>query len=582
MKSRYLTLLLVLSLSLQTLFAQKTTTYTWWNPSESEFYVVDGQAWPDEVEMRYDRLPATAKDSVRKPLWDLSHNSAGLLIRFITNSPEVVVRYKVSGSIALAHMPATGVSGVDLYAKTSAGEWQWYRGGRPYGKIITSKFKYLPKKDDYHTKGREYRLYLPLYNSVDSLEVGVIEGSRFEPLPVRIEKPIVVYGTSIAQGACASRPGMAWTAILERNMDRPLINLGFSGNGLLEKEIINLIARIEAKVYILDCLPNLNVGKKYPADDVYNRIRKSVEFLKSKRPEIPILLVDHASVHPDLNEVSHRAFADLKVSGIKGLFLLTHDDIGLYYDSFVDGTHPSDYGMVTYAKAYEKKLREILIEPVGNLSTQMPVTQNRDANTYNWNNRHQTILKRVKENPPSFIFIGNSITHFWGGEPVAEKRNGEESWEKYFGNKNALNYGFGWDRIENVLWRVYHDELDGFRAKDIVLMIGTNNISIHNSDDEIVSGIRFLIDAIKTRQPDAKIHLLAIYPGKGREKRVAGINMKLVQLADLEQIDYADIGDVLLKETGEINDSLFIDGLHPNAKGYDLLGAEIEKVLMKR
>ena len=112
-------------------------------------------------------------------------------------------------------------------------------------------------------------------------------------------------------------------------------------------------------------------------------------------------------------------------------------------------------------------------------------------------------------------------------------------------------------------------------------MIGTNNISIHNSDDEIVSGIRFLIDAIKTRQPDAKIHLLAIYPGKGREKRVAGINMKLVQLADLEQIDYADIGGVLLKETGEINDSLFIDGLHPNAQGYDLLGAEIVKLLLR-
>ncbi len=581
MKSRYLIVFFILSISLQPIFSQKTSTYTWWNPSESEFNVIDGQAWPDEVEMRYDRLPATAKDSVRKPLWDLSHNSAGLLIRFITNSPEVVVRYKVSGSIALAHMPATGVSGVDLYAKTSSGEWQWYRGGRPYGKTITSKFKYLPEKDDYHTKGREYRLYLPLYNSVDSLEVGVVEGSRFEPLPARIEKPIVVYGTSIAQGGCASRPGMAWTAILERYMDRPLINLGFSGNGLLEKEIINLIARIEAKVYILDCLPNLIVGKKYPADDVYNRIRRSVEFLKSKRPEIPILLVDHASVRPNLNEVSHRAFADLRASGIKGLFLLTHDEIGLYYDSFVDGTHPTDYGMATYAKAYEKKLREILNEPVGNLLTQIPVTQNRDANTYNWNNRHQTILKRVKDNPPSLILMGNSITHFWGGEPVAEKRNGVDSWEKYFGDKNALNYGFGWDRVENVLWRVYHDELDGFSAKDIVLMIGTNNISIHNSDEEIVSGIRFLIDAIKTRQPDVNIHLLAIYPGKGREKRVAGINMKLVQLADLEQVDYADIGDVLLKETGEINDSLFIDGLHPNAKGYDLLGAEIVKLLLR-
>jgi len=579
MNSKFLTLLLILSLSLQNILSQKSTAYTWWNPSESEFNVIDGQAWPDEVEKRYDRLPATARDSVRKPLWSLSHNSAGLLIRFITNSPEVVVRYKVSGSIALPHMPATGVSGVDLYAKTSAGEWQWCKGSRSFGETVAYKYKGLPEKDNYHAKGREYRLYLPLYNSVDSLEIGVKDGSLFEPLPVRIEKPIVVYGTSIAQGACASRPGMAWTAILERSMDRPLINLGFSGNGRLEKEMINLVARVDAKVYVLDCLPNLLLGERYPAEDVYNRIINSVELLKNKRPEVPILLVDHASVHPDLNEVSHRAFADLRASGVKGLFLLTHDDIGLYYDSFVDGTHPTDYGMVTYAKAYENKLREMLNEPVSNLSTQIPVTQNRDANTYNWNNRHQSILKRVKKNPPSLILIGNSITHFWGGEPVAGRRNGEDSWEKYFGDKNTMNYGFGWDRVENVLWRVYHDELDGFNAKDIVLMIGTNNISIHNSDDEIVSGIRFLIDAIKTRQPDANIHLLAIYPGKGREKRVAGINMKLVQLAELEQIDYADIGDVLLSETGGINESLFIDGLHPNAKGYELLGAEIAKVL---
>ena len=95
-------------------------------------------------------------------------------------------------------------------------------------------FLNLNANDGYHDRGREYRLYLPLYNQVTWMEVGVAKDVYFEPLPVRKEKPIVVYGTSIAQGACASRPGMAWTSILGRKMDRPLINLGFSGFGTFD------------------------------------------------------------------------------------------------------------------------------------------------------------------------------------------------------------------------------------------------------------------------------------------------------------------------------------------------------------
>ncbi len=555
--------------------------FVWWNPAGSKVNVIDGQGWPGQTENLYDRLPGYAKDKVRDQVWGLSRQSAGLVIRFITNSPEVVVRYKVGGNLQMPHMPATGVSGVDLYYKTTVGEWQWCKGGRLFSDTVKYTFRNLITKDAYHDKGIVYRLYLPLYNSVEWLEIGSLEGTVFKPLEIRKEKPIVVYGTSIAQGGCASRPGMAWTALLERKMDRPLINLGFSGNGRLEPEMIDLISEIDAKVYVLDCLPNLVLGKRYSAEEVYNRIIRSVKQLKEKRPDVPVLLVDHASVHPDLNEVSHRAFADLKALGTKGLFLLTHDDIGLYYDSFVDGTHPSDYGMVHYANAYEKKLREILNEPVGNISTEIPVTQNRDANTYNWNDRHQELLKMNREDPPDVCFFGNSITHFWGGEPVAKKRNGEESWEKYFGNMKIRNFGFGWDRVENVLWRVYHDELDGYKAKQIILMIGTNNISIHDSDQKIADGIRFLIDAMKTRQPDARILLLAIYPGKDREKRVAELNLRLAQVAELEQVDHADIGNVLLDDDGKINESLFVDGLHPNEKGYDLLGSEIKELLAK-
>ena len=359
----YLRLVVFLLFVPGSVFAQsgKKVVYKWWDPESETVDIIDGQAWPDKVGHRYDRLPASAKEKVRKPLWDLSKNPAGLIIRFISNSPVIIVKYKVTGPLSFPHMPATGVSGVDLYYKNDSGTWQWCKPGRSYGDTISYRFSSLYDKNAEFKDGREYKLYLPLYNTVEFLEIGVVDNSVFKALPARKEKPVVVYGTSIAQGACASRPGMAWTAIVERELDIPLVNLGFSGNGRLEKEMIELLTQIDARVYVLDCLPNLLLGR-YDSTDVYNRIIVSVKELKAKRPGVPVLLVDHASYHPKLNEISHKAFTDLKAEGIDKLYLLTNKELGLYFDSFVDGTHPSDYGMEGYARAYKKKLCEILIK----------------------------------------------------------------------------------------------------------------------------------------------------------------------------------------------------------------------------
>ena len=191
-------------------------SYTWWDPSKSEFPVLEGQAWAKEVQNPYDRLPARAQKSVREEVWNLSRNSAGLMLRFKSNSTEIVVRYKVTGNKAMNHMPATGVSGIDLYAVNADGKWLWCAGRYSMGDTIEYRFRGLEPNDPITRKGREYRLYLPLYNTVQWMEIGVPNTATFNPMPVRKEKPIVVYGTSIAQGGCASRPGMAWPAILGR------------------------------------------------------------------------------------------------------------------------------------------------------------------------------------------------------------------------------------------------------------------------------------------------------------------------------------------------------------------------------
>jgi lysophospholipase L1-like esterase len=157
-------------------------------------------------------------------------------------------------------------------------------------------------------------------------------------------------------------------------MDMPVVNLGFSGNGELEEELIGLIAEIDAEVYVLDCFPNLIPGKEFSLSEVYKRIINSVKTLRQKRPKIPVLLVEHAGYGDAatnknrnkpvlaLNKIAKKAFADLKAIGIENIYLLTKDEIGLNTDSYVDGTHPSDYGMLQYASAYEKSIREILNE----------------------------------------------------------------------------------------------------------------------------------------------------------------------------------------------------------------------------
>ena len=571
--------------------AQGRESITWWNPAQHTTNVIEGQAWPSKVQSRYDRLPADAELIAREGVWDLSKQSAGLLIRFWSNSSNILVRYTVNDDHEMPHMPATGVSGVDLYAKNSDGDWLWCRGNYAIGDTIQYDFKNINTKEAYHDKGREYRLYLPLYNSVEWLKIGIPDSAILNPLPIRKEKPIVVYGTSIAQGACASRPGMAWTAILDRKMDRPLINLGFSGNGRLEEELIDLMAEIDAKIYILDCLPNLTPNKNRSLDDVSQLIISAVKRLRQYRASVPILLVEHAGysdgltnvkrhkTYTDLNEVLRNAFAQLKSEGINNIYLLPKDAIGLGMDSFVDGTHPTDLGMETYARAYEKQLRKILNEPTGNYSTMIPVTQAREPDNYIWEQRHNELLELNKSDPPKICFFGNSITHFWGGDPKGPRRNGGDTWDDNFKELEIRNFGFGWDRVENVLWRVYHDELDGFNAEQILIMLGTNNFHL-NTDEEIIAGLELFIKAIKIRQPNAKIVLMGIYPRREQEARVYELNLLIAQLAGMLNINYADFGKVLLNENGKIEESFFSDGLHPNVAGYSLLGPKIRQYLM--
>ena len=244
---------------------------------------VEGQGFAD-TKSPFDRLPARAETVVRGPVWGLSQHSAGVCVRFETDSTSLHAKWSLTSErLEMNHMPATGVSGLDLYVKGEAGKWRWLAVGRPAAKDTSAQLvSGLP------AGRREYIVYFPLYNGVTAVSIGIAKDTKLWKADARKSglEPVVFYGTSITQGGCASRPGMVHTAILGRWLDAPVINLGFSGNGRMEAEVAKFIGEIDASVYVIDCLPNMG------ADEVKDRTESLVKILREAHPDTPIVLVE--------------------------------------------------------------------------------------------------------------------------------------------------------------------------------------------------------------------------------------------------------------------------------------------------
>jgi hypothetical protein len=326
---------------------------------------LDGQAWTG-MKHPYDRLPAEAERKVSPGLWKLSRHSAGLSVGFVTDSPVIAVRWSLRlEDLAMNHMPATGVSGVDLYVK-QGNLWRWVATGRPEKakgneKVLVNN---VPR-------GRhEYRLYLPLYNATDSVAIGVRTGSalaKAPPYPADRARPMVFWGTSILQGGCASRPGMAYPSIIGRWMHRPVINLGFSGQGKMDPELAALIAPLDVSVYVIDCAPNMT------SELITERTEPLVRTLRAAHPDTPIVLVgnivyqqawflaDSAKSFKSKNDALQAAYRRSARAGVKNLHYLPADRLlGGDSEATVDGTHPTDLGFLRMAEAIEPALRKII------------------------------------------------------------------------------------------------------------------------------------------------------------------------------------------------------------------------------
>ncbi len=193
--------------------------------------------------------------------------------------------------------------------------------------------------------------------------------------------------------------------------------------------------------------------------------------------------------------------------------------------------------------------------------------------------KHECFLEVAKRGEIDLLFLGDSITDYF-----TRPDRGRSVWLEYYGDMNAANFGIAGDRIEHLLWRLQNGELEGFSAKVIVLMIGTNNVRADGTD-EILAGIEAVLREISSRQPDAKILLLSIFPRGGPEsdvwKKVASINSGIAELADQERVYHLEIWDALLDDEGALLDGAWADSTHPDTKGYEIWASEMHFKLLE-
>lgn len=314
-------------------------------------------------ENSYRRFPPKYENTLRKEVWNLGQHSAGISIRFRSNSPFIDVKWVVKNDAVMDHMPFTGIKGIDLYSIVD-GRWKYISTGRVKGK--SNEFMMVNNAGEGY---REYLLNLPLYDGTDTVLIGISTSasiSKPQENYLVSQKPVVYYGSSIAQGGCASRPGMLFTNILARKLDRPFINMGFSGNGTFDLSVGDALCETDASLYVIDCNPNTN------KEQIYQRAVDLVMKLHRERPEVPVLFVEAFpytngftkygdSGNAKKNQELKRAYDTLKNSGMKNLYYRKGDDlIGDDFEGTVDGVHPNDIGMLRIAEALEPTIRKLV------------------------------------------------------------------------------------------------------------------------------------------------------------------------------------------------------------------------------
>lgn len=337
----------------------KDSSTLWVNASH---LTIEGMGWANDIE-DYTRLPNKHKETVTSNVWNLSRHSAGIHVRFkVCNTSFVSARWTLRGNNSMAHMTSQAVNGLDLYVLRD-GKWKFAGPGKPgYG----LKHEALINKGFNPGTETECLLYLPLYNGITSLEIGFSPNATVKKVAPLPNKPFVFYGTSIVHGCSASRSGMSYPSMLGRRFNAPVVNFGFSGNGLTEAYFGDIMGEIDASVYFIDCLPNMG---RYSAREITDRTIAMIRKLRALRPNTAIVLVEDRTF---TNYVKNKPSFNRGRYGLKEAYqTLLKETKNLYYvggdqllgdddEATVDGSHPSDLGMFRYYTVLATIVNEII------------------------------------------------------------------------------------------------------------------------------------------------------------------------------------------------------------------------------
>ena len=308
-----------------------------------------------QKDKKFRRLPMDMDPAVSEAVKSLSWHTAGGKLRFRSNSKRVVVRVRLQNNTIMPHMARTGSNGFDLYV------------GSPGSEVYYNTTKSIEQQYDYtlfkHSEPamRTITINFPLYKGVDSLQIGIEKGSRLQP-PEPLKKYVAVYGTSITQGGCAARPGMAWTNIVSRRMQRHFYNYGFSGSGKGEPVMAELLGTLDPAMYIL--VFQSNAGKAYIAN-----LKNFIAILRKKHPETPIVVISTffrprsaESYYLNIARQQHKVVEEFRKAGDKNIYSIdgsaTMDPYR--YEATVDGTHPTDLGFMLKANFIQKVIEPLL------------------------------------------------------------------------------------------------------------------------------------------------------------------------------------------------------------------------------
>jgi hypothetical protein len=314
----------------------------------------------------YERIPRNETIDLPAAVQKLAKNSAGIAFLFETDSRFIAAKWQLESAKYAANMTPIGHSGLDLYCLKD-GKWQFVSVGKPLKDSTNNEHILINNMDN---TLKQFMLYLPLYNTTIAISVGVSANAHIT-IPrspkINLNKRIVIYGSSIVQGASASRPGMAYPAILQRDLGIDVINLGFSGSAKMEKEVGEYVASVPADCYILDCIPNPS------PQEIKERIVPFIKQLRIKNPSTPIILVETVSREngnfdmvlgkrvKQQNENAKKGYDTLVKDGVKKLYYISSDElIGSDHEATTDGVHLSDLGFKRIANTIQKAILKAL------------------------------------------------------------------------------------------------------------------------------------------------------------------------------------------------------------------------------